>query len=847
MPADQTRAEAVMLRDGQQAVLRPADRDDLEAIDALLGGPTPADARLWVVAGPGGNGRRLLGVGGFRMPPAGRPGATLFAVAPDALGNGVGTLLLEHAIEGAAAAGIDTLSTTVPADASAIHVLRGSGATLHEQPTDGLVRVEISTRLEEPGRGRWEERSRARTAASLLPLFRPRAVAVIGASPSPGSVGGQVLRRLVEGGFNGPVYPVHPSAHSVGSVRAYPSVEDIPDQVDLAVIAVPAAVVQGVVEACSRAGVRALVVLSAGFAETGEEGRRLEAQLLHTVREHGMRMVGPNCLGVLNTDPEVALNASFGRALPAPGHVGMSSQSGAMGLVITDHAQQLGLGLSTFISVGNKADISGNDLLEYWERDPATNVIVLYLESFGNPRRFSRIARRVSRTKPILAVKSGRSAAGLRAAQSHTAALASSDIAVDALFEQSGVLRVDTLEELFNVASALTAQPLPEGRRVAVITNAGGPGILCADACEAGGLELPELSTATLEVLRAALPSTAGLANPVDMIATATPDQYELVTQQVLQDRSIDSLIALNVAVGAARADAFVRAIRRGAEGAARLTGVQKPLLACLMTPEDFPPSLRVTPGQPSAVGTIPAYRFPETPARALAQMWRYRAMRDRPPGREHVPAGADRAAARAVVDAALARGDGWLTMAECEALLRAAGIPLPRWRIAGSPDEAATVAEEFAVPVAAKVVAPGIVHKTDVGGVALGLETPGAVREACASMLRRIDAPIEGFIVQEMVRQGTEVIVGVTSDPTFGPLVAFGLGGTAVEVLGDVAFRVTPLTDVDAADMVRGIRAARLLQGHRGQPPSDLGAIEDLLMRISGSPWRTSGSWRWI
>jgi acetate---CoA ligase (ADP-forming) len=670
-----------------------------------------------------------------------------------------------------------------------------------------------------------------RRPETLTPLFRPRSIAVIGASRD--SIGGRVLVSLLRGGFEGPVDPVHPREHAVASVRAYPSVLDVPDEVDLAVIAVPARVVPDVVEQCAQKGVRALVVLSAGFAETGAEGRALQDRVLRIVRDHEMRMVGPNCLGVVNTDPEVRLNAIFGRPLAARGRVAMSSQSGAMGLAIIDYADELGLGVSHFVSVGNKADISGNDLLEYWEHDPATNVIVLYLESFGNPRRFSRIARRVARQKPILAVKSGRGVAGSRAARSHTAALAGSDMATDALFHQSGVIRLDTLEELFDVAALLTNQPLPAGNRVAIITNAGGPAILCADACEANGLQLPTLSAATVEVLRGALPSAASLGNPVDMIASASPDQYELVARQVLLDPEIDALIAMNISVGEAGTEAFAAAVRKGAESALTASGVAKPVLSCLMAAGKPSLALRAPDGT-SGLGTIPSYRFPEAPARALAHAVRYKHWLDRPMSSPRPLDGVDLSRARATVDASRARGAEWLSPDEAQTLMEATGIRKARQRTVSDARQAAEAAVEIGFPVGVKVVSREVLHKSDVGGVALDLQSADEVRAACEAMHASLGARIEGFLVQEQARQGREVLVGVVADPVFGPLVGFGLGGTVAEALHDTVFRLTPLTEFDAAEMVRSIRGHALLGAFLGQPPADLAALEELLLRVS-------------
>ena len=675
-----------------------------------------------------------------------------------------------------------------------------------------------------------------RNAATLKPLFRPRSIAVVGASD--GSVGGAVFKNLLRADFAGAVYPVHPTAHAVASVRAYPTVLDVPDEVDLAVIAVPASRVLEVVEQCAAHGVRSLVVLSAGFAEIGDAGRTLQDRVLATVRGHGMRMIGPNCLGVVNTDPTVRMNATFGRPLATRGHLAMSSQSGAMGLAIVDYARELGLGLSQFVSVGNKADVSGNDLLEYWEDDPDTSVIALYLESFGNPRRFSRIARRVARTKPILAVKSGRGRSGQRAARSHTAALAGSDVGAEALFRQAGVTRLDTLEELFEVASLMTNQPLPAGDRVAIITNAGGPGILCADACEAHGLALPELSEDTLAAVRQVLPATAGLGNPIDMIATASPAQYEQVTRNVLSDPSIDALIAINIAVTTTRAEAFGEAIRAGATAAIAAGVPRKPVIACFMGTGDSPSALQEGDALDDPVGTIPSYRFPESAARALSHAAEHRRWLERAIGEFAEPAGVDATAARAIAEGATRRGADWLTPDEARQLMMCAGIPVARQGIVETPEDAARLADSIGYPVVVKAVGPEIVHKSEIGGVILDLGEPEAVWTACREMRTRIErdhgVAVPQFLVQEQARMGREVLVGVTSDPVFGPLVGFGLGGVEAEALQDVTFRLTPLSDVDAQEMPRSLRGHALLEGFRGRPPVDLQAIEDLLLRVS-------------
>jgi len=430
------------------------------------------------------------------------------------------------------------------------HVFRDSGFDVREQLDQSEIEIDLSVVPTEASVTRLQMRDRIATVASLRPFFRPPAVAVVGASRDPASIGYRVLEALVSNGFQGPVYPVNPNASVIQGIRTYPSMRAVPETTELAVLVVPRRAVLSVVDDCAARGVRALVVISAGFAELDAEGRQLQQRLLEKVRGYGMRMVGPNCLGLMNTDPAVRLNASFSPIFPPAGRVAMSSQSGALGLAILSAARRLSLGLSSFVSVGNKADVSGNDLLQYWEEDPATEVILLYLESFGNPRRFARIARRVSRWKPIVAIKSGRTRAGGRAAASHTAALASSDVAVEALFRQTGVIRADTLEEMLDLAALLGSQPLPRGRRVGIITNAGGPGILCADRCEAGGLSVPELSASVQAQLAGALSAGASRGNPIDLIASATAEQYRHAIEILLRSGEVDALVVIYIPRG---------------------------------------------------------------------------------------------------------------------------------------------------------------------------------------------------------------------------------------------------------------------------------------------------------
>jgi acetyl coenzyme A synthetase (ADP forming)-like protein len=672
------------------------------------------------------------------------------------------------------------------------------------------------------------------SAESLRPMFQPRSVAVIGASRDPGRIGRRLFDAIVAGGFRGPVYPVNRNAEAIGNCRAYSSIRDVPGDVDLAVIAVPRDAVLPAAKECADRGVPALIVITAGFAETDDVGRRLQQQLLDCVRGHGMRMLGPNCLGLLSTDGENPLNALFVSVSPPAGNVAMSSDSGALGLAVLQGAARLGLGISACVSVGNRADVSSNDLLEYWEQDERSCVILLYLESFGNPRRFARIARRVARQKPIVAVKAGRTTAGQRAAGSHTAALATSDVAVDALFHQTGIIRAETLSEMFDLAAALSNQPLPAGNRVGVITNAGGPAILCTDACEAGHLAIPVLSPQTVDRLSEFLPAAANRTNPVDMIASAGPEQFRRAITTLLTSGEIDALVVIEVEIGMSIPEELDHALVAGVTEARQVGAAGRPVLVVRM-PDNGVRSLHVSESE-----SLPCYAFPEAAARVLSQLCAYSAWRRRDPGEEPVFADADIEAIRTTCRRAIElRGNGWLNADESRQVLTAMRLPVAVGGVATTADDAARLAAELGFPVALKLVSTTLVHKTEIGGVRLNLADEPAVRQAFSEIRSRLvrdgrlDA-MEGVLVQPMLAGGTEVMVGAKLDPVFGPLIAFGLGGVHVEVLGDVCFRVAPLTDVDALEMIRGIRGFRLLEGYRGHAPADVPALKELLLRVS-------------
>jgi acetyl coenzyme A synthetase (ADP forming)-like protein len=684
----------------------------------------------------------------------------------------------------------------------------------------------MPTSFSAAARERFEDRDRLAAQAAVGTILEPSSVALVGASRKAGSVGAEVLRNLVESGYRGALYPVNPAAGEMQGVQAYPSLAAVPGEVELAVVAVPGAAVIETAREAAAQGVRALVVLSAGFSETGEEGTRCERELLAVCRETGMRLVGPNCLGVLSTADEAPLNATFIPDPPPPGKVAFASQSGALGLALAEFSRERLLGVSSFVSLGNRADVTANDFLEFWEEDGRTSAALMYIESFSNPRRFSRVSRRVGRKLPVVAMKSGRSAAGARAASSHTGALlAASDRTVDALFAQSGVVRAETLAEMLDLAALFSAQPLPQGPRVAIVTNAGGPGIMCADACDAVGLEVPETPPEVRERLLEFANPAAGLGNPVDLIAAASPGEFRRAIVALSAWEGIDAIISIFIRPLATTTEEVATAIGAAAGELARPI----PLQAVFMTTGDRAPLAR-------AAG-VPIHVQPESAAQALGKAVAYAEWRQRPAPEAVGVGDVDSDAVAALIAEALAEGREWLGAGECERVLRCYGVATPESRTVADPAAAGEAAAELGGRVALKAHGAGILHKSELGAVAVGL-SGGAEVETAAERMRATLAgqglAPECFLVQQMVEDGTELLVGVASDPVFGPVVACGAGGTAVELLGDVALRVCPLTRADAAEMIRSLQTFPLLTGFRGSAPTDLQALEDLVLRVA-------------
>jgi acetyl coenzyme A synthetase (ADP forming)-like protein len=781
-----------------------------------------------------GDEERIMGVGRYSLVdnPPGPPkrAEVAFAVADEHQGKGIGTLLLEHLVSIALASDISEFEAHVLGENNQmLKLLADSGFKVARSLEEGVIHASFPTEETEEFLEAHQARERHAAAQSVRAFLEPHSVAVVGASRQAGSIGAALVTILKQCDFKGKIYPVNPKAPAICDLPASPSVCAIGAPVDMALIAVPAPLVEAALLDCARSGVRGVVVISAGFGEVSSEGREMEKRLRQIARSSGMRMVGPNCMGILNTDPRISLNATFVPTWPPDGNIGLLSQSGALGYVILDRIQASKTGISTFVSVGNKADVSGNDLLAYWAEDPRTRVIALYLESLDNPRQFARLASEVARNKPIVAIKAARSAAGTRAASSHTAALADADVAVDALFEQAGVIRTNTLEELMDVATLFSTQPVPIGPRVGAITNGGGAGILLADACEAHGLKLPELTSQTLERLRSFLPAQAALTNPVDTIASATPKQYFQAIEAVGSDPNINSLIIIYIPPQLHSAAEMFEAL---AKAAARVP-LEKPVLCVFMSSQPAPLLL-----SPPPRGRIPVFGFPENAALALSAAERYERWRKRPRGSILSLDPFARATVRAVIDRILAssRTPVWLDQADAFTVLHAAGIEMAAAELA-TPDKAEATAERMGYPLVAKVVSAGLIHKSDLGGVLLGLRCKEDVASAVATFVRRMQRSsiqIEKILLQREVPGGIEALVGVTSDPTFGPLVGCGLGGVMAELLKDISFRLSPVSDVDAAEMIEELRAHRILDGYRGMPAGDRAALIRVVQQVS-------------
>jgi acyl-CoA synthetase (NDP forming)/GNAT superfamily N-acetyltransferase len=843
--SDPGRAPSVyaLLADGRTIEIRTAVAADFEAVKAMHEAMSPDNAYLRffsisrlaaeqearrVTRAPGPHHAALLavydgqvvGLASYEVDRGeGKTAEVAFAVSDTMHHRGIATLLLEHLVSLARSRQLEALiAETLQENTGMLRVFSDAGLPVVSKREEGVVTITIPLPPDDTSRqlddylDRVAVRERSANVASLRPVFAPGSVAVVGASRRTGTVGRSVLDNIRAGGFAGKLYAVNPSASEVGGVPCFPDVASLPQAPDLAVLAVPPLAVVSAAEACGQRGIRGLVVLTAAIdAPVG-------AELLAVCRRHGMRLIGPNCFGI--AVPSIGLDATFAAANPAPGSVGLVMQSGGIGFAMVDHLTRLGIGISSFASVGNKLDVSSNDMLMWWEQDGQTKVAVLYIESFGNPRKFGRTARRVGLKMPVLTVHAGRSEAGQRAAASHTAAIATPLVTREALFEQAGIIATPSFGELMGATALLATQPPPAGRTVAIVSNVGGAGVLAADACTDLGLSVHHPRGQTRQRLGAIIAAGGAVDGPVDTTATVSTEEFRQVIETLGADDAVHSVLALVLQTGA--------------------TG---DLMQAIAEADINVPLVVVVLNQPEAVklaaakgGRVPAYAYPETAARALSRAVRYAEWRSAP--RRTVPAFPDVNAERAreIVHAFLLGqpGGGWLPDSDVIALLELYRIPMISTRIARTADDAVTAAAEVGYPVALKAEVPGLTHKTEAGAVLLDLRTEAGVRSGYGELAGRFGGRLSGVAVQPMITGGTEVIVGVRDDQMFGPLVVFGLGGVATEVLADHAARLAPLSEADAETLINSVRSAPLLHGHRGAPAVDLAALRDVLLRVS-------------
>jgi acetyl coenzyme A synthetase (ADP forming)-like protein len=778
--------------------------------------------------------RDIVAIGRYYRLPDRHSAEVALAIEDRYQGRGLGTSILGQLANVARENGIDRFEADVLAhNEQMMNVFKDYGFHVTSELQTGEYRVTFPIAETALVVEKQAERERASTVASLRWLLKPQSIAVIGASRHPGTIGYLLLQCLTQAGFSGRIYPVNPNTDSLMSLKTYPSVLAIPGDADMAVIAVPAKVVAKVADECGRKGVRTLVVISDGFKEVGPEGASREKELRDIALGHGMRIIGPNCMGVINTDASIKLNATFSPVYPPAGNVAFLSQSGAMGLVVLEYASNLDMGISTFVSVGNRADISSNDLMEYWEQDPFTDVILLYLESFGNPRKFSRIARRVGAKKPIVAVKGGSTQAGSRAAASHTGAMATSDVVSDVLFQHAGIIRVNLMEEMFDVAALLSSQPLPRGRRLVIVTNGGGPGIIAADAAARNGLVLPQPSEEMIDKLKSVVKRDISLHNPLDTTAGGDAEEFRAILQLFADDEDSDAVLSIFIPPVVEHMQDFEASIRDVAQ---YFWNKSKPLLACFLGQRGFKAKLG------SSGRFVPSYPFPEEAISALSKAVEYAEMRQKPTGRIPEFMGIKRDEARDLVGKTMTRSMQrplWMESLGIGSLLACYGIHFIDTVAAGTPAEAAAAAAKIGFPVAVKLDSATITHKSDVGGVVLGLKSVYGVKKAFGDIRGRLKKEghleeMRGVVVQKMVNGGIEAIVGVTQDPVFGPLIMFGSGGIYAELMKDVVMRLHPISDLDAEEMIDSIKMSSLFKGFRGSPPADVKAVQDLLLRLS-------------
>ena len=843
--ADAGRSYA-LLADGRTMTIRPAGPDDYGPVTQLHEAMSPDNLYFrffsasqssaeWearrvclrddpgLVALLGLLGDEVVGVASYEVTADAAAAEVALAVADDMHGRGIATLLLEHLVSLARAQEVKVLVADVlPDNYPVLRVLSDAGLAVRRRLGNGVVELsmpvpphtalgEASTYLDAVA-----HREKQAAVASLEPLLNPRSVAVIGAGRRSGSVGRTILLNIRDAGFAGALYAVSPRGGDIDGIRCVSSVAALPEAPDLAVVTVPAARVVEVAQECGNRGARSLAVITAGLTSAQASG------LLEATRETGMRLAGPASFGV--AVPGIGLGATLAAHHPSPGHVGLVVQSGGVGAALVEQFTRLGIGISSFASVGDKLDVSGTDMLLWWEADDATELAVLHLESFGHPRWFARTARRVSASIPVLTVHAGRSAPGQRATASHTAAAAAPLITRQALFDQAGIIATTSFGELLEAAVLMASQPVPAGNVVAIVSNGVGAGMLTADACAEAGLAVAAMGAQARSRLRQVLPAEASLDGPVDTTAAVTAEAFSETLHIAAAEDGVDAVIALVVQHLSADLVPVLTAAR-----------LPVPVAAVVL---DQPEAVRLLPGDSGGPdhGTVPAYAYPEAAARALARSARYGSWRTRPPSVTPELAGLRVADARSIIDSFLARmpGGGWLSADEADALLRCYGIPMVAFCRADDADAAVEVAAGLGGHVVLKADVPGLLHKSTAGAVELDLHGDGEVRAAMGRLQARFAGRLSGVLVEPMITGGLETIIGVVQEPVFGPVVVFGLGGIATDVLGDHAARLAPLTDADADDLIHSIRAAPVLLGHNGQPGADIDALRDTLLRVS-------------
>jgi acetyl coenzyme A synthetase (ADP forming)-like protein len=778
--------------------------------------------------------KHIVAVGRYsRLPMSPKTAEIAFIILDAFQEKGIGTKFIEWLATVARKNDIDTFEAYIlPENTMMLSVFQGYGFHMKRVLENNIYHISFSlTRTTEVVKAKDERASQA-TLHSLEHILKPHSVAVIGASNRTGIIGQLVFQSMIQSGFNGIVYPINASNDAVMSVKAYRSILNTPGDVDLAIIAVPALQVLGVVDECGQKKVKGIIVISDGFREKGEQGAALEREMVDMAFGYGMRIVGPNCMGIINTDPQVKLNATFALTNPAPGNISFISQSGALGLGILEYAKSMNIGFSSFVSVGNRSDIASTDLLQYWEQDPATRVILLYLESFDNPEIFSRISRRISRDKPILAVKGGSTPAGSRASRSHTGAIATSDVISDALFREAGIVMVDSIGELFDSAILLANQPAPLGRKVAILTNGGGPGILAADACAHNNLAVPELSADTLTKIKSVIKRDIHIGNPVDLTAGVSPEEFEAVLEILAADPGNDAILTIYVPPAGLDIASIESAISR-ASPLVRQNG--KPLLSCFL-------GITGLKGKTMEEHFVPYYLFPEDATSALTNAVKYQELKTKITGSIPVFPDIDREKSHQIIRDILTGSPQrpiWIDNRNINALFKCYGIRFAEMPLASTPEEAGEIATKTGFPVVLKLNSATITHKTDVGGVILNINSPVEATAAFKQIRSNLEKlgcenEMQGVTVQRQITDGVEVIVGVTADGMLGHVVMFGLGGIYAELIKDTAIRLHPLTDVDAGELVNSVKMSQLLKGYRGMPPYDTKSLEELLLRIS-------------